>query len=550
MNKNRPGLLMAMVVLCFMLLTGRIFYLQFIKGNKLAKAATVQRIANKEFEKPRGNILDRNSIPLTNRDKKSTIVLKPLSLKGKEDEVEKICDILKVDYADIRRQVEVKREPIFVDTDEYTKDQVMALGIDGVSAVNSLKRYDENSIARHVLGYVKKADQVGETGIEKAYEDILKIDGENKIGVVTDARYNLVRGIGYRMITAQQGAPSVMLTLDYHLQKIVEEVLEDSRIAGAVVIEDVATGDILAMASKPDFDQNDVGKFLENSNNALFNRAVASYNIGSIFKIIDVAKYLEMKLPVSQTYYCPGYVRVGDKEFRCSSYERGGHGWVDLKEAFAVSCNTYFINMGISMGSKNLVEMAQRFGLGSATKIDAQGIPEAPGNLPVVTKYITDGNTANTAIGQGDVMATPLQVADLIATVANGGIKNKVNIVDSIVDDDLNKLNVLRKDEGKRIISKEICDQLKMMMEEVTATGTGVKAKLEAYGGAAGKTGSAETGQYINGRKVVHAWFGGYFPKRQPRYSMAVFIEDGKAGSEAAAPIFAEIAQEILKRGL
>ncbi len=550
MNRNRPRLLIAVILLCFALLTGRVFYFQIVKGVRLAKAATGQRVANVDFEKPRGNILDRNGIPLTNRNPKSVIALKPLSLKGKENDLQKICDILRINYTDIRRQIGIKREPILVDTDEESKNQILDMHLEGVSAVNTLKRYDENSVARHLLGYIKKVDQVGETGIEKAYEDILKIDGENKIGVVTDARYNLLPGIGYRVMTAESKNSNVMLTLDYHIQRIVEDVLDDHRITGAVVIEDVTTGDIVAMASKPDYDQNDVGKFLENSNNALFNRAVASYNLGSIFKIVDVAKYMELNMPTDQVYYCPGFIKVGDKEFRCSSYEKGGNGWVNLEEAFSVSCNTYFINMGISMGHKNIIEMAQRFGFGKTTGIEAQGIPESAGNLPAISKSLTDGNTANIAIGQGDVMATPLQVADLIATVANGGIKNKVNIVDSIVDNELNKKKLIKTQEGSRVISKDIADYIKTLMEDVTAKGTGTKAHLEEYGGAAGKTGSAETGQYVSGRKVVHAWFGGYFPQKQPRYSMAVFIEDGKAGGAAAAPIFAEIAQEILKRGL
>lgn len=550
MNRNRVRFFMVIVITCFILLTGRVFYLQMIKGDGLAKTATAQRIADAELEKQRGNILDRNGIPLTNRNKKFTLVLKPQFLRTKQDELKKICDILGLNYNDMRRQVDIGREPLLVDTDEEKKNKIMGLEIEGVSAINSLKRYDEDSVARHVLGYLKKVDQIGAAGIEKAYEDVLKIDDESRIGVITDARNNILPGIGYRFIEAENNSSDVALTIDYHIQRIVEDVLEDNRITGAVVIEDVNTGDIVAMASKPDFDQNDIGKFLENSNNALFNRAVASYNIGSIFKIIDVAKYLEMNLPVTQEYFCPGYIKIGDKEYRCSSYERGGHGLVDLKEAFASSCNTYFINIGITMGAKNLMEMAQRFGFGKSTGIDQQGVPESPGNLPVISKYITDGNTANISIGQGDVMVTPLQVADMIATVANGGIKNKVNIVDSVVDRELNKVKTIRVDEKKRIIAKDIADKIKVMMEEVTSSGTGTKANLDELGGAAGKTGSAETGQYINGNKVVHAWFGGYFPQKEPKYSMVVFIEGGKAGGEAAAPIFSEIARQILKRGL
>jgi peptidoglycan glycosyltransferase/penicillin-binding protein 2 len=146
-------------------------------------------------------------------------------------------------------------------------------------------------------------------------------------------------------------------------------------------------------------------------------------------------------------------------------------------------------------------------------------------------------------------MATSLQVADIVATIANGGIKNKVNIVDSIVDSRGNKVKQIRNDAGKRIIPKEVCDKIRQLMEEVTITGTGTKANLDEYGGAGGKTGSAETGQYENGEKVVHAWFAGYFPKLNPKYSISVFIENGKSGGTVAAPIFEEIAKNIMING-
>ncbi len=147
-------------------------------------------------------------------------------------------------------------------------------------------------------------------------------------------------------------------------------------------------------------------------------------------------------------------------------------------------------------------------------------------------------------------MLTPLQVSNIIATIANGGIKNTVNIVDSIVDSEGNTVEKIKKQKGERILSKEICDNIKSFMEEVTINGTGTNANLDAYGGAGGKTGSAETGQVIDGEKVVHAWFAGYFPKTNPKYSIVVFIEDGKSGGNVAAPIFKEIAKNIIEKGL
>jgi peptidoglycan glycosyltransferase/penicillin-binding protein 2 len=142
-------------------------------------------------------------------------------------------------------------------------------------------------------------------------------------------------------------------------------------------------------------------------------------------------------------------------------------------------------------------------------------------------------------------MATPVQIADVVATIANGGIKNRINIVDSILDKTGNKVRIIRVDEGQRILSKSTCSKLKDLMESVTAYGTGQAAALREYGGAAGKTGSAQTGN----KDVVHAWFAGYFPLSEPKYSMVVLAENGKYGGTTAAPIFAEIAAKIMGKG-
>ena len=217
-------------IIFFTMLSGlciRLFYFQICVGQSLSKAASAQRTTNFDIEKPRGDIVDRNCIPFTNRSGKYSIVLKPLYLRSNEDEVGRVCYILGVDYNKIRAEIETKRGPILLETDEKRKNQVMDLGVMGISSINSLKRYDSNSIAKHVLGYLNRIDRTGETGIEKFYEDVLKYDSESAVGVVTDARNNLVEGLGYRMIRTEDNDKklNVKLTLDYHIQKTVENVM-------------------------------------------------------------------------------------------------------------------------------------------------------------------------------------------------------------------------------------------------------------------------------------------------------------------------------------
>lgn len=546
MLKKRLGILLAVITACFTLLLLRALYLQVFDSAYLSKAASSQRVTSSSVEKPRGGIVDRNSIPFTSREKKYTIVLKPLYLRSSIVDISRICGVLGLDTAKTIADINVKREPILVETDEVKKNLLMAMNIKGLSVVYSLKRYDSDSLAKHVIGYLNKVDQVGQAGMEKFFEQQLHENAVCTVGVVTDARYNLVEGLGYRINQTDIAEKfNIKLTLDYHIQKIVEDVMSRKGITGAVVVEDVNNGDIVAIASKPDFDQNSVGNYLDGSKNELFNRATAAYNIGSVFKIIDAAALLESGGYAPESYICTGSIKEGKKEFKCSSYSNGGHGEVNFEKAFAQSCNPYFIDLGIRVGYRKLIETASEFGLGSYTGLKDQGVAEYKGNLPQLDRNYSNGDIANISIGQGEIMATPLQIADIAATIANGGIKNRINIVDSIIDGSGNTVRELRIKSGKRIISVETAAHIRRLMEAVTEYGTGQAARLQEYGGGAGKTGSAETGS----KDVVHAWFAGYFPRSQPKYSIAVFVENGQYGGKVAAPVFADIAAEIMKKG-
>ena len=547
MIKKRLYILLFFFSVSIISLIIRFFYIQVQVGERLAVSATSQRISSLDIKSHRGNILDTNSIPFTNRVNEVFVVIKPLNLKGNEKAIKKIANILNVNPGELKRLVDFKKEPIIYMTDNNTKTILIKERLPGISFINSLKRHDNSGIAKHVTGYLNKADGIGQTGIEKSYDQVLNLNSKSSIGMVTYPSDNFLAGLGYRFLNpVNYKKLHVKLTLNYHIQKIAENALDKRNLKGAVVIQNVLNGDVVAMVSKPDFDPDKIDEYLDSPDKELFNRAVASYNLGSIFKTIVLASaYLDNITPPSN-FYCPGYLMLGDKEFKCSSYASGGHGFVDVKKAFASSCNSYFIELGINTGIENILETAKKF----FTGINVQGIEESNGHLPQPGKYYTHGDIANISIGQGDILATPLQVSNIIATIANGGIKNTVNIVDCIVDSDGNIVKKIKKEEGERILPKEICDNIKSYMEEVTISGTGTKANLDAYGGAGGKTGSAETGQVIDGERVVHAWFAGYFPKANPKYSIVVFIEDGKSGGDVAAPVFKEIAKEICEKNL
>ncbi len=571
MFKKRAHIITGIFFTLFICISIRIAFIYFFSNRPLAESAFRQRLSSSNVESFRGNILDRNGIPFTNRDEKYEAVIKPAYMPKLQSEREKVSTALGIS-PDIINQLTSKSKATTIETNEAGSKAILEMKPEWVSILHSLNRYDNGTLAKHVIGYLSKKDQVGQAGIEKMYDRELRDNYLFELGTVVDAAKNPIKGMGYRVKRwGTDQKLNVRLTLDYHIQKIVESTMDENGISGAVVVEDIATGDILAMASKPDYDQYAVEEYLGSSHNELFNKATAAYNLGSVFKIIDVAALYENNITFQDestenesldsgnlygdspfgdslhddTYFCEGSVQINGLIFKCSSYFDGGHGEVNLEQAFAKSCNAYFIELCQRIGYRNLIRMAQKFGLGAETGVAGQGISEAKGSLPGINSYYSKADIANLSIGQGVLLATPLQVADMVATVANGGIKNRINIVDSVIDHEGRVVADIRVKQGQRIIGKSTADRIKELMEAVTIYGTGMDAGMEYYGGAGGKTGSAETGS----ADVVHAWFAGYFPVADPKYAIAVFVENGQYGGKTAAPVFAEIAREMKDKG-
>lgn len=550
---KRIRIILFVFLAIFSCLLTRLFYIQIVGGGGLSKEASAQRVNNVRIESVRGDFLDRNGIKLTGRTQKITAVLKPALLRDQSQIINQLCGILGLEPEKTMEEIQRKNTPILVEIDQETKALITSLNIDGVSFVNSLGRYNTDTKAKHLLGYLNKVDNIGINGLEKLFEKTLNYGKEDSIAVITDGSNDLLTGLGYRIIKDDEKRNSkldIKLTLDYHIQDIIEKALDSRNLTGAIVVEEVKTGDIVGICSKPDFDPNDIEKYLSNNKRPLYNRAVAQYNIGSVFKLVDLAAIFEQQPDYNMVFSCPGYIQIADTEFKCSSYETGGHGTVDINTALAKSCNAYFINMSLDLGADPILNMCKKFGLGENTALTKQGIGEARGIIPVKADLKNPGDIANMSIGQGQIMATPVQIADMVATIANGGVKNNVNLLDSVVNSSGNKVRDLRETSQEEVISKASADRIMALMEGVVSEGTGKKANMDGYGGAGGKTGSAETGQYIDGEKIIQAWFAGYFPAGSPKYSVAVFIEDGRSGGEAAAPIFAEIGSEIMKLGL
>lgn len=296
---------------------------------------------------------------------------------------------------------------------------------------------------------------------------------------------------------------------------------------------------IRAMASFPGYDVTDVAAALEAADSPLLNRATAAWNVGSIFKVCVAAAALENEVELPENYCCEGFYRLGDHSYFC--HERAGHGTLDLQQAMQLSCNPYFVELGQRTGAQALLRMAQRLGFGAGSQL-AEGVNSSAGSLPTLAQA-TPGELANLSFGQGRLTATPVQVAGMLAAVANGGYAVQPTLFAGRSFDG----KILQSDpagEPIRVMNTETAETLRALLVSVVEEGTGYRA-ANRYCGAGGKTASAQTGRYQEGEEIVHAWFGGFFPAGEPKYVLVVFQEGGRAGGQTPASVFRAISEAV-----
>ncbi len=412
---------------------------------------------------------------------------------------------------------------------------ICASGLSECKIVGGQARKDRYpGIAWHILGINDNGR--GLSGLESLYQKFLYGAGNyGSIFTLNDGEKGYFPGLGLRF-RSNPNPSGVVLTIDSRIQRIAEQVLDKHGITGAIVILNAQTGEILAMCSRPFLDP--VGKnSMENL--PYLNRAVSAYHPGSIFKLVTLSAGLDNGLLDPDEYFeDPGFYQTGDKRWRCIT-SNGGHGVISLKEALAYSCNPVFIQIALRLKPKLILDYAERFGLDQPLNIGLQD--ESWGKLPSGIGF-SDGDIANLVLGQGDVYTTPLQIASLVQTIANDGIRCLPRLVLGTIQkgNDLSKLNPISK---KRIIKTETALQVKEMMAAVVTFGTGKSARLPR--GVAGKTGTAQVNNDLEGPS--HAWFAGFTPVNRPEYVAVVFCEQGSSGAESAAPLFKEVMEKVTK---
>ena len=454
--------------LMFFLLLSRLWYLQVIDTDNLLDQSESNRLRFVPVAAPRGAILDRNGKVLVSNTPSFSVAVIPQDVKNKDLLIDNLSRYLNLNRKEIedkwsKGQGRAKYYPLVV-ASSISRDQMEfleenRLSLPGVNIeMKPVRAYGNGELGAHLLGYLGEisedelsseryrdynaGDYTGKSGIEKSWESFLHgTDGGRQIEV--DARGRFLRTVED---SGSSVGNTVMLTIDLEMQKVVEQALGDR--AGAAVAMDVNTGEILAFASSPEFDPalftgrmppEKWKEYLEDQRHPLENKALKGmYPPGSTFKIITALAGLEEGLIDQHTGVdCPGYYKFGNSTFKC--WDKKGHGHVELKKALRESCDVYFYKLAERLGVDRIAAYAKRFGLGAPLGIGLDNekggvIPTQEWKMKRFGKKWFQGETLSVGIGQGYVLTTPVQLASMIATVANEGTVYQPHLVKRIVD--------------------------------------------------------------------------------------------------------------------
>jgi len=594
--KRRLSGVIICAVAAFVLLMVRAFHLQVLQGEELRRLSANNCIRLQGIDAPRGLIFDRHGRRLVDNRPAFDVGVILKDARPLEQTLARLAGYLHLEEAELRdrlarRNGEAAYKPVIVERD-ISRDTLAVLeahkfDLPGV-VVNVVPRrhYIHETSAAHLLGYLgeisvaelqnglfpeaRAGDFIGKSGVEKTFEKYLKGERGGR-QVEVNANGQVVRVL--QTVPATPGK-NIFLTIDQELQCKAETLLEG--IAGAAVAMDPSTGEVLAIASSPTFDQNDFVSGLSNQVwdeiranpfRPLENKAIqGAYPPASTYKIITaIAGLEEGVIDENTTFFCPGHYRLGNRTFRC--WKRGGHGKLNVVEAIEKSCDVFFYQVGQKLGVDRLAWYAKACGLGTPAGIDIAH--EASGLVPTADwkKQRTGvswqaGETLSVAIGQGYNLTTPLQMLALTAAVGNGGSRLRPLILQSLRNPDGEILYSCRPEEiGHLPVSPKTLDIVRRGLWKVVnqKTGTAWVARIAGID-VCGKTGTAQVFSRKKNEALFaqerpaflnsHAWFVAYAPAENPRIAVAVIVEHGEHGSSAASPIARELIKTYLRSPL
>ena len=576
MRKRMKFALMFSVIL-FIIILGKIASLQIINGKELKEEAYVQRNFGRSINPKRGTIYDRTGekiLAVSATVETVSIVPVNISKDNKEKVARIISEIFELDYEKVlkkvnkRTSIEIIKRRVDKEKTDLLREWMKGNNIyDGINIDEDTKRYyPYSTLASHVLGFCG-SDNQGLNGIEAKYDEILKGE-KGKIEKMVDGRgFSLEKESEY--YTAAVDGKNIVISIDAIIQSIAEKYLEKACIdnvctdGGNVILMSPKTGDILAMATYPNYNLNspfeinkeelkkvwneiDSNKRNENLQAMWRNKAISdTYEPGSTFKLVTTAGSIEEGITDTDKngeFVCSGRIDVSGTTIKCWRYYRP-HGAESLRQGLMNSCNPVFISLGQKMGIDKYYSYLEKFGFLSKTGIDLPG--EAKG-IFLAKEKVGPVELATISFGQR-FEVTPIQMITMMSTIANNGIKINPRIVTKIIDSKTGEIDECKIKTGERVISEETSKKVLSMMESVVSEGTGKNAKVEGFS-VGGKTGTSEDG--VNTGKYVTS-FMGVAPIEDPEVAILITLynptgEGGHQGGSVAAPIASEILGEVL----
>ena len=578
-NLTRKKRMYFMIVMVFITMFGlctRIFWIQFVMGEKLKKMAYIQHTMERAFNPCRGTIYDATGKKiLAVSGSVESVTVNPVNIKKEDKErlARKLSDLFELDYEKTLKKVSKRSsiETIVTKIDKEKSNELRKWLLDndittGVNIDVDTKRfYPYNTMASQIIGFCG-SDNQGLMGIESKYDEELK-GKKGSIVKLTDAKGGNLDKEGEDYIEAQNGN-DLILTIDATVQGITEKYLKEACIdnvctdGGNIIIMNPQNGEILAMAGYPDYNLNSpYVPITEEANswdnlskeekikiqqNMWRNKAISdSYEPGSTFKLITASAALEEGITDTDNsgeFNCGGGITVGGVRIKCWRYYRP-HGTESLREALMNTCNPVFISLGQRLGVSIYYSYLEKFGLLQKTGIDLQG---EGGSIFLSENKVGPVELATISFGQRFEI-TPIQMITAVATIANGGNYIKPKVVKKIVNSVNGEVKEIKTDIRKRAISEETSKKVLSMMESVVAEGTGKNAQVKGYS-IGGKTGTSEDG--VNTGKYVTS-FVGVAPIENPQIVILITLynptgEGGHQGGGVAAPIASQVLGEVL----
>ncbi len=534
--QKRITLVYSLLLLIISLLTLRLYVLS--NGNKSSLVLDGQYTRRVDIANHTGFVYDRNLNLLSHTKQNGVVFVVPEEITLPYATLcQNLSEICTNANSDEIFSLLMDNTPFKLTTnDEKAHEKISQ--VDGAYYYDTYEKSLQNAL--HLVGYTNK-DGKGVCGLEKQYADVLDYF-ESEVYAVYESnasKAKLADGFLTFYDNGYSKNKGLVTTIDKQIQEFTDSLEGEYIQSGAVVVTNVQSGEIVALSSYPQFDLQNLSASLDSENGEFLNRALCTFTPGSVFKIVSAVTALEMDESLYDfEYECTGKVEVEQNIFHC--HKRGGHGNQTLKEAFANSCNTYFIELVSRVGLESVVHMCEKIGVGQEINID--GIKTQKANIPSADNA-SASFVANISFGQGPLLLSPVDMANIMCVCTTGKII-PLSVIKGTFDGE--KIEYFEKLPQKTILKQSTVLKMREMMRLCVTDGTGKSANVKAVS-VGGKTATAQTGLYYeDGTEKLHTWFCGIIGINSPKYSIIIFCDANSRNNKSPAEIFSLLTEKII----